>query len=113
MDYAWEILKIVFYLLIIVGGLYGGAFFVKKHMQKSQQGNMKVMARLMLTNKNALSLINVKDKVFLLGISDEKVSKLHTWEKEEFNEELESDNEKLIEKTFHQIFLRESDKQND
>lgn len=75
----FEILKLIFPLLLICLMLYGLLVFVKKYSFK-QGGNallnIKVINNQMIMPKKFLSVVKVKDKLLILGISETGITLL-------------------------------------
>lgn len=75
----FEIIKLIFPLLIICLMLYGLLVFVKRYSFKrggSSLINIKVINNQMIMPKKFLSVVKVKDKLLILGISDNNITLL-------------------------------------
>lgn len=75
----FEIIKLIFPLLIICLMLYGLLVFVKKYSFKrggSSLLNIKVINNQMIMPKKFLSVVKVKDKLLILGISENNITLL-------------------------------------
>lgn len=75
----FEIIKLIFPLLIICLILYGLLVFVKRYSFKrggSSLVNIKVINNQMIMPKKFLSIVKVKDKLLILGISDNNITLL-------------------------------------
>jgi len=82
----FEIIKLIFPLLIISLMLYGLLVFVKKYSFKRggrSLQNIKVLSNQMIMPKKFLSVVRVKDKLLILGISENNISLLKEIEAEE------------------------------
>jgi flagellar protein FliO/FliZ len=75
----FEIIKLIFPLLIICLMLYGLLVFVKKYSFK-RGGNalldIKVINNQMIMPKKFLSVVKVKDKLLILGVSETNITLL-------------------------------------
>jgi flagellar protein FliO/FliZ len=74
-----ELLKLIFPLLIISLMLYGLLYFVKKYSFKrggKSLLNVKVLNNQMIMPKKFLSVVKVKDKLLILGISETNITLL-------------------------------------
>lgn len=86
----FEIIKLIFPLLLISLLLYGLLVFVKKYSFKRGGNtikNIKVLSNQMIMPKKFLSVVRVKDKLLILGISDNNINLL---------KELDADESDLI-----------------
>ncbi|MTI58795.1 MAG: flagellar biosynthetic protein FliO [Firmicutes bacterium] len=87
MNIPWEIAKISFYLLLVLGLIYLLAYFLKNNISRSGKGKqIKVIEQVYLSPKKSLALITVHDTIFLISNSNEKVSVLKTWDSKDFPE---------------------------
>lgn len=89
----FEIIKLIFPLLIISLMLYGLLVFVKKYSFKrggKTLQNIKVLSNQMIMPKKFLSVVKVKDKLLILGISENNINLL---------KEIEADETDLIPET--------------
>lgn len=87
MSYTLETAKIIFYLALVLGLIYLLAGFFKKRL--TMGGNSQyitVLERSFPMQKTALTLVKVKDRVYLLGISEGGFEVLDKWPLEEFGE---------------------------
>ncbi|HLV08926.1 MAG TPA: flagellar biosynthetic protein FliO [Halanaerobiales bacterium] len=85
MNYSLEIIKIAFYLLLVLGIIYLTAYLYKNKMMGQKQGRyIRVLDRTYLNSKASLILLEVNERVLLLGISDNKIELLNEWESGEF-----------------------------
>ncbi len=75
----FEIVKLIFPLLLICGMLYGLLVLVKKYSFKRggiSLLDIKVINNQMIMPKKFLSVVKVKDKLLILGISENNISLL-------------------------------------
>lgn len=103
----FEILKLVFPLLLIVAMLYGVLLFVKKYQFKGTKlnsENLRIVTTLMLMPKKYLSVVKVNDKVLILGLSEQNITLL----KELSAEELQLNNDSNIQNNpdFFEVFKK-------
>jgi flagellar protein FliO/FliZ len=73
----FEILKIIFPLLLIIA-LLGGLLFLVKKIQFKGAGlihsNVKIIYTLMLIPKKYLSFVKINDKILVLGVSEQNIN---------------------------------------
>lgn len=82
----FEIIKLIFPLLIISLMLYGLLVFVKKYSFKrggKTLQDIKVLSNQMIMPKKFLSVVKVKDKLLILGISENNINLLKEIEADE------------------------------
>lgn len=75
----FEIIKLIFPLLLICFMLYGLLVFVKRYSFKrggSSLLDIKVINNQMIMPKKFLSVVKVKDKLLILGISENNITLL-------------------------------------
>lgn len=77
-------LKMLFYFLVLIGVL-ALAYYTTKLIGKSTgvrqtQGNMKVLDRMPLTRDSCLLVVEVENKIMLLGVSQTGITKLEDLE---------------------------------
>jgi flagellar protein FliO/FliZ len=90
----FEILKLIFPLLIICLMLYGLLVFVKKYSFKRGGKallDIKVINNQMIMPKKFLSVVKVKDKLLILGVSETNITLL---------KEIDADETDLINDTY-------------
>ena len=86
MNYSLEIMKMIFYLIIILVAIYLLARFLKKFYLKPGGGeNLELIEQIYLESKRSLKLVRVKDEILLLSVSEEKIEKLKEWPESEFD----------------------------
>jgi len=89
----FEIVKLIFPLLIISLMLYGLLVFVKKYSFKrggNSLQNIKVLSNQMIMPKKFLSVVRVNDKLLILGVSENNINLL---------KEIDADESDLINQT--------------
>ena len=85
MEIGWEIAKITFYLVVVIGLIYLLNYFFKKNISKTGRGKyVKIIERVYLSPKKSLVLLTVHDTVLLISDSEDRVGVLHTWNKQDF-----------------------------
>jgi flagellar protein FliO/FliZ len=75
----FDIIKLIFPLLLIIGLLFGLLLLVKKIQFKGVriiQSNIKVVHTLMLMPKKYMSFVKINDKIIVLGVSDHNITLL-------------------------------------
>jgi flagellar protein FliO/FliZ len=73
----FEIIKLIFPLLLLVGLLFGLLVIVRRIQFKGSSvihSNIKVVHTLMLMPKKYLSFVKINDKVVVLGVSENNIS---------------------------------------
>lgn len=73
----FEIIKLIFPLLLIIGLLFGLLLLVKKIQFKGDRiihSNIKVVHTLMLMPKKYLSFVKINDKIIVLGVSEQNIN---------------------------------------
>ncbi|PRX33662.1 flagellar protein FliO/FliZ [Orenia metallireducens] len=90
MEYAFELLKVLLALLIVLAIFYAIVKFMKdKRNLFNQTNQLQVLEKCYLSTDHILYLVKVVDKVWLLSSTKEKI---------EFIEEIDTINLKLQEK---------------
>lgn len=85
MDIGWEIARVTFYLVVVIGLIYLLNYFFKKNIGKTGRGKyVKIIERVYLSPKKSLVLLTVYDTVLLISDSEEKVKVLQRWNKRDF-----------------------------
>lgn len=93
MNYSWEIIKIIFYLILVLGIIYLLANFLKKKVFQPTGGQyMETIEQLYLGPNKSLKLVKVRENILLLGVTDEKIELLKEWPKSEFPLDLKANN---------------------
>jgi len=106
---AWEVIKMLLPIIVILGSLSLALFYLKKKQfivgqNKSDAFDLKVLHTRSIMPKKYISMVRLGDKVLVLGLSDNSVTLLKEldWD-ESYNEE----NKKLYSgKSFLEIFKR-------
>lgn len=75
----WAILKVVFVLILITGMVYGTLYLLRKYVfafdrNKSKIVPIKVLSTQMLMPKKFIQVVQIRDKVFVLGVSDHAIN---------------------------------------
>jgi len=90
MNYTFEILKIGFYLLVIVGLIYFLSTFFKKNVLNVQSGkHMKLIDKLYMGSKTGLFLVEVNDEIILISQTENRIEKLDKWKAVDFDYDVE------------------------
>ncbi len=109
----YDIIKVFFPLVLIVGLLYTVLHFVKRsgfsirsnNSKIYKNFNIKVISSQMIMPKKYISIVKIKDKFLVLGVSENSINML-----KEFDDEIEYEeqvyNEKSSEKNFLSILKR-------
>lgn len=94
----FDVVKIFFVLILLVGLLYVILFLMKKYLylgnpKSGKIFNIKILATQMLMPKKYVSLVKIYNKVYLLGVSEQSISLLDKIENldpdfEKINEEI-------------------------
>jgi len=85
MNYSLEIMKMIFYLILILAAIYLLARFLKKFYLNPGGGeNLELIEQIYLESKKSLKLVRVKDKILLFSVSEEKIEKIKEWPEAEF-----------------------------
>lgn len=84
MDF-WSIFKVFLLLIFILGMMYGLLYVVKKYVftfdkNKSKLIKIKVLSTQMILPKKFIQVVQVHDKILVLGVSDHSINLL-----QEFN----------------------------
>lgn len=72
---AWDIVRLIFYLGLLLGIMYGMLFLMRKYVYRSQSTgasslNIKVLSTQMIMPKKYISAVKIDGHVYLLGITD-------------------------------------------
>ncbi len=73
----FDIIKLIFPLLLIIGLLFGLLLLVKKIQFKGGRiihSNIKVVHTLMLMPKKYMSFVKINDKIVVLGVSEQNIT---------------------------------------
>ncbi|MGE5498264.1 MAG: flagellar biosynthetic protein FliO [Syntrophothermus sp.] len=81
----WSIVRIIFFLVLIVGLMYGTLFMMKKYFYtsdktKSRLVRIKVLSTQMIMPKKFIQVVQVHDKVLVLGVSEQSINLLKEFE---------------------------------
>ena len=109
MNYTFEILKIGFYLLLIVGIIYFLSLFFKKNILNVQSGkHLKIIDKLYMSSKSGLFLVEINDEIILLSQTENNIEKIESWGKTDFDINLEEIKEDEVnrQKHFKEFFMK-------
>lgn len=84
MDF-FSIVKIIFLLLLILGMVYGALFLMKKYVyvtdkKGSKLIRIKVLSTQMILPKKFIQVVQVHDKILVLGVSEHSINLLQEFE---------------------------------
>lgn len=81
LNYSWEIVKIFFYLGVVILLIYLVTRLLRKYRNyfKEQGTLLKVIDRGFLTQRAQIALVQMKDQYYLLGITEEKITVIDTF----------------------------------
>lgn len=104
----YDVIKVFFPLVLIVGLLYTVLHFVKKsgfsirgsNSKLYKNLNVKVISNQMIMPKKFISIVKIKDKFLVLGVSENSINML-----KEFDDENEYDEQVYSEKNSENNFL--------
>lgn len=80
MDF-WAILKIIFFLALILGLMYLLMFIIKKYFYSFDQKSpklfkIKVLSTQMILPKKYIQVVQVQDRILVLGVTDGSINVL-------------------------------------
>ena len=89
-----DIAQIFFILFVLLGVMYGMLYLVKKFLftydkRASKLINISVLSTQALMPKKFISVVKIRDKVYILGVSDNSISLLD--KQEDFTKELDDE----------------------
>ncbi len=72
---AWDVVRLLFYLGLLMGIMYGMLYLLRKYVYRSQNAvgsnlNMKVLSTQMIMPKKFISAVKIENHVYILGITD-------------------------------------------
>ena len=77
LNLGFEIIKTAFYLILVIGLIYGIYFFMEKFKNrvspKEKLNNLKIVSSINLGNKKSILLIEVNREFFLVGVSPSNI----------------------------------------
>lgn len=81
----FNIIKIIFLLILILGLMYASLYLFKKYFfssdnTKTKLIKIKVLSTQMVMPKKFIQVVQVHDKVLVLGLSDHSINVLHEFE---------------------------------
>ncbi len=83
---GWELLKIIFLLLLVLGMMYGTFYLVRRYLfvydKDSARYNIKirVLSSQMILPKKFIQIVQVHDKILVLGVADNSINLLYEFE---------------------------------
>lgn len=88
---TFEIIKLFFFLFLILGFFYAVIFYLKKSSNRFTKGllgttKINVISTKMLMPKKYVTIIQVFEKYYLLGVSDSSVNLICELDGNNFNE---------------------------
>lgn len=88
---TYELIKLFFFLFLILGIFYGAIYFLKRYSNRFSKGfsglsKINVISVKMIMPKKYISIVKVFDKYYLLGISDQSVNLISEISAENFND---------------------------
>lgn len=84
-NFAWEIAKVSFYLLLVLAVIYLLSYLIKNNISKSGKGRyINIIEQVYLAPKRSLALVAVHDTVLLISNSEDKIRVLEKWNKSDF-----------------------------
>ncbi|MCU7494808.1 MAG: flagellar biosynthetic protein FliO [Ignavibacteria bacterium] len=77
----WNILKVIFLLIFILGLMYGTLYLARKYFFTFDKNSkklvkIKVLSTQMLMPKKFIQVVQVHDKILVLGVSDHSINLL-------------------------------------
>lgn len=92
-----DILQIFFVLFVLLGIMYAMLFLVKKYLfifdkRASKLVNISVLSTQVLMPKKYISVVKIREKIYVLGVSDNSITLLD--KQEDFTKDLQ--NEEII-----------------
>ncbi|MCK4257450.1 MAG: flagellar biosynthetic protein FliO [Halanaerobiales bacterium] len=81
LNYTWEIVKVFFYLGIVILLIYLLTHLLRnfRNFSRKQGSLIQVIERNFLTQNAQVAIIQVGDKYYLLGVTDGKITLLDTF----------------------------------
>lgn len=94
----FDIVKSIIPLLAVLGMLYGVLLLVRKYSfsmsgKKIKNLHIDVVHNQLILPKKYLSLVRIKDKLLVLGISENNITVLKEFDYAEFSDRADSDSE--------------------
>ena len=89
-----DILQIFFVLFVLLGIMYAMLFLVKKYLftfdkKASRLVNISVLSTQVLMPKKYISVVKIREKVYVLGVSDNSITLLD--KQEDFTKDLQNE----------------------
>lgn len=86
MNFGWEITKIIFYLLLIVGIIYLLSYPLKRKVLEHRSSKyMKIIDRLYYDSKHSFILMEIEEEIILIAQSERDMEKISSWKKSELD----------------------------
>jgi flagellar protein FliO/FliZ len=77
MDFSWQLLKVIFYLIFIILLFYILVKFLKKQVDlQGLNQNLKILERVHFNSDQALCLVEVVDEIWVVGVSEKSIELL-------------------------------------
>ena len=77
MNFSWQLIRMLFYLIVIIALIILLAKFIKKQSLLSASGQqLQVLEKLYFNSEQALYLVKVLDEYWVLGISAQRIELL-------------------------------------
>lgn len=95
-----DIIYLIVSLTFVIGLIILTLFWLKKSkiLLTSKIGkkgyNIEILSTTVLAQNRYVTMVKVKDDIFLLGVSEGAISKLHMYKENDFNELVSEDEEK-------------------
>ncbi len=101
---SWDILQIFFILFLLIAVMYILLYLVKRYLftfdrKTAGQFKVNVLATQLIMPRKYISLIRIKNKVYLLGVSEQSITLLDKDDSEDYEIDEET-NEKLTTSSF-------------
>jgi flagellar biosynthetic protein FliO len=108
MGYSWEMLKIIFYLILVLAVIYILARYLRNFYLRPKGGaNMELIEQLYLESKASLKLVHIKDKIMLIGVTEKNIEVLAEWPESEFSiEQIQRDNNIDFKEKFKEVIAK-------
>ncbi len=109
----WNILYIIFVLAVLTGVMYSLLYLMKKYMYKYENNNnkginIKVLGLHAILPKKYVAVVQIQDKVYLLGVSENSINVIDELEYVNNESEIEKNkpNTKFIEALKHNMGIK-------
>jgi len=109
MEYGREIIKIIFYLALVIGIIYIIQYFFRRTFIMQNQGKyIEIVDKIYFGPKKGLFLVRIQDKILLISVTDNKISELKQWDELDFK--LEAGEDKKDFKKYLMKFFNNADR---